>query len=71
LRVVNSKGQRLHPFAAIVRASLCVILPIGLLWVLVSGQNRSLQDLFLRTSVIYDWDVRLLRPPIQRRPGPP
>jgi uncharacterized RDD family membrane protein YckC len=70
LRVVNNKGQRLHPFAAIVRAAFCVILPIGLLWVLVSGQNRSLQDLVLRTSVIYDWDVRPLHPPIQRRPQP-
>jgi uncharacterized RDD family membrane protein YckC len=62
LRVVNNKGRRLHPLGALVRAVCCVILPIGLLWVLVSGQNRSLQDLVLRTSVIYDWDVRPQRP---------
>jgi len=62
LRVVNNQGRRLHPLGALVRAVFCVILPIGLLWVLVSGQNRSLQDLVLRTSVIYDWDVRPLRP---------
>jgi uncharacterized RDD family membrane protein YckC len=62
LRVVNNRGQRLHPLGALVRAVFYVILPIGLLWVLVSGQNRSLQDLVLRTSVIYDWDVRPLRP---------
>ena len=62
LRVVNSRGRRLHPVGALVRAVFYVILPIGLLWVVVSGQNRSLQDLVLRTSVIYDWDVRPLRP---------
>jgi len=62
LRVVNNRGRRLHPLSALVRAVFYVILPIGLLWVLVSGQNRSLQDLVLRTSVIYDWDVRPQRP---------
>ena len=62
LRVVNNRGRRLHPLNALVRAVFYVILPIGLLWVLVSGQNRSLQDLVLRTSVIYDWDVRPQRP---------
>jgi hypothetical protein len=51
---------------ALVRAAFCVIFPIGLLWVLFSGQNRSLQDLVLRTSVIYDWDVR----PLQAPPAP-
>jgi uncharacterized RDD family membrane protein YckC len=64
LRVVNRQGRRLRPLVALVRAVLCVIFPIGLLWVMVSGQNRSLQDLVVRTSVIYDWDVR----PIQALP---
>ena len=63
LRVVNREGRRLHPLAALVRAALYVMFPNGLLWVLVSGQNRSLQDLVLRTSVIYDWELRPLRPP--------
>jgi uncharacterized RDD family membrane protein YckC len=64
LRVVNRKGNRLHPLVSFVRAALYVIFPIGLFWVLVSGHNRSLQDLVVRTSVIYDWDVRPLpRPP--------
>jgi hypothetical protein len=31
--------------------------PIGLLWVAVSRENRSAQDLALRTSVIYDWQL--------------
>ena len=64
LRVVNRQGRRLHPLGALVRAALYVIFPIGLLWVLVSGQNRSLQDLVLRTSVIYDWEVHPLRAPL-------
>ena len=63
LRVVNRKGRRLHPLISLVRAVLYVIFPIGLLWVLVSGHNRSLQDLIVRTSVIYDWDVRPLPHP--------
>ncbi|HJY46930.1 MAG TPA: RDD family protein [Propionibacteriaceae bacterium] len=63
LRVVNRKGQRLHPLVSLLRAALYVIFPIGLLWVLVSRHNRSLQDLIVRTSVIYDWDVRPLPHP--------
>ena len=66
LRVVNRKGNRLHPLASFVRAALYAIFPIGLFWVLVSGHNRSLQDLVVRTSVIYDWDVR----PLPQPPGP-
>jgi uncharacterized RDD family membrane protein YckC len=63
LRVVNRKGDRLHPLVSFVRAALYVIFPIGLFWVLVSGHNRSLQDLVVGTSVIYDWDVRPLPRP--------
>jgi hypothetical protein len=37
-----------------VRAVLCTLVPVGLLWVLVSRDNRSVQDLLLRTSVLYD-----------------
>jgi hypothetical protein len=33
---------------------VCTIFPIGLLWVLVSQENRSVQDVLLRTSVVYD-----------------
>ena len=69
LRVVNRKGQRLHPLVALVRAAFYVIFPIGMLWVLISGQNRSLQDLVLRTSVIYDWHVRPLPHPAASTPS--
>jgi len=55
LRVVNRHGRRLHLVAALVRALTCALFPIGLFWVAVSNHNRSLQDLLLRTSVVYDW----------------
>lgn len=40
---------------ALLRAVLCVLFPILLFWVLVSAENRSLPDVLLRTSVVYDW----------------
>jgi uncharacterized RDD family membrane protein YckC len=59
LRVVNSHQRRLRaPYAAL-RAVFYVVFPIGLLWVVVSRENRSLQDLVLRTWAIYDWTARL------------
>jgi uncharacterized RDD family membrane protein YckC len=58
LRVVDRVGQRLRLAPAFLRAVLCGIFPLGLLWVAISRENRSIQDLIVRTSVIYDWDVR-------------
>lgn len=58
LRVVNFRGKRLRPIGAALRAAFCVGLPIGLFWCAVSRQNRSVQDVALRTSVIYDWQPR-------------
>jgi uncharacterized RDD family membrane protein YckC len=54
LRVTDDRGTRLGPGRSAVRAVLCTILPIGLVWVLVSLENRSVQDVLLRTSVSYD-----------------
>nr|WP_218860521.1 RDD family protein [Petropleomorpha daqingensis] len=54
LRVTDHQGARLGWARSALRAVLCVLLPIGLLWVLVSAENRSVQDLVLRTSVVYD-----------------
>ena len=58
LRVVSRRGRRLHLLIALARAVLCVVFPIGLLWCAVSRTQRSLQDLALRTAVIYDWSPR-------------
>lgn len=61
LRVVNFRGERLTVVGAAARAILSLLFPIGLLWVAVSRANRSVQDVLLRTSVIYDWAPRPLR----------
>ncbi len=58
LRVVNYRGDRMKLIGSFLRALFCALFPIGLLWVAVSRQNRSLQDSVLRTSVIYDWQPR-------------
>ena len=55
LRVVNSRGGRLRPWVALARALLCVFIPVVLLWVVVSPENRSGADILLRSSVVYDW----------------
>jgi hypothetical protein len=54
LRVLGPFG-RLRFAGAFLRAVLCVVVPIGIVWVAVSRHNRSLQDVVLRTSVVYDW----------------
>jgi uncharacterized RDD family membrane protein YckC len=59
LRVVTSRGQRLGLARAAARALVCVVFPIGLLWVLVSTRNRALHDVLLRTAVVYDWHVHV------------
>jgi uncharacterized RDD family membrane protein YckC len=53
LRVGDDRGRRLGWGRSAVRAVLCTVFPIGLLWVLVSRENRSVQDVLLRTSVVY------------------
>ena len=56
LRVVGRRGARPSLPVALLRAAMCVLFPIGLFWVVVSARNKSVQDLVVRTSVIYDWE---------------
>jgi uncharacterized RDD family membrane protein YckC len=58
LRVVDHEGRRMRFVRALLRAAFCAIFPIGLGWAALSRQNRSVQDIVLRTSVIYDWENR-------------
>jgi uncharacterized RDD family membrane protein YckC len=69
LRVVNFRGEPLRWPAALIRAGFCAVLPIGLYWAVVSPTNRSLQDIVLRTSVVYDWTIRSRPTPRITRPG--
>jgi len=52
--VVGRSAERLGVAVAIVRAVACVLFPIGLLWVAVDRQRRSIQDIALGSRVIYD-----------------
>jgi len=75
LRVLDDAGRRLPLRRALLRAALCVAFPAGLLWVLVSRRNCSVQDLLVGTSVIYDWSYHPTdeSPPSgeARSPSPP
>jgi uncharacterized RDD family membrane protein YckC len=55
VRLVTRRHGLLRWPVAALRAFLCVIFGFGLLWVAVDRRRRSLQDLVLRTSVVYDW----------------
>jgi uncharacterized RDD family membrane protein YckC len=55
LRVVDRGGQQLSLWRSFARAVLYVLLPAGLLWILASRRNASLQDLIVGTAVVYDW----------------
>ena len=65
LRVVGPRGGRLRLPLALLRAGSCVVIPVGLYWALFSSENRSLQDVVLRTSVLYDWS-NAARVPVPR-----
>lgn len=54
LRVGDHRGARLGWGRCAARAVLCTIFPVGLVWVLFSRGNSSVQDVLLRTSVSYD-----------------
>lgn len=57
IRVVNHAGNRMGAASAALRAAFCVVFQPGLLWVIVSRKNKSIQDLALRTNVINDWQI--------------
>jgi uncharacterized RDD family membrane protein YckC len=54
LRVVSSSGGPVRAWVALLRAILCTLFPIGLV-LCVMRRHRSLQDMLLRTRVVYDW----------------
>lgn len=58
IRVVSYAGKVMRPVGAGLRAAFCLGFMPGLFWVIVSHENRSLQDTVMRTSVIYDWTRR-------------
>jgi uncharacterized RDD family membrane protein YckC len=53
VRVVGRRSQRVSLPVGLLRAIGCVVFPIGLLWVVIDRQRRSLQDIVFRTRVVY------------------
>jgi uncharacterized RDD family membrane protein YckC len=74
LRVVDRAGGRLGVWRSFLRAVLYVVFPAGLLWVLASRRNASVQDLVVGTAVVYDWAYHPAEGPFPagegRSPGP-
>ncbi|RZL76124.1 MAG: RDD family protein [Rhodococcus sp. (in: high G+C Gram-positive bacteria)] len=66
LRVVSRNGELIGWLRAFVRAVLYVMFGFGLLWAAVDSRRRSLQDILLRTAVVYDWepDLHVIEPEI-------
>jgi len=55
LRVRTIDGGEVRRVRAVLRAALCAIAPLLLIWVAFSRQQRSVQDLIVGTHVVYDW----------------
>lgn len=57
LRVLDRHDARPNWKLAALRSVFCVGFQFGILWIIISRQNRSVQDVVLRTSVIHDWSL--------------
>lgn len=55
LRVRSIGGDPLGWIRAALRAALCVAFPPGLFWCVLSRRRRSIQDILLGSTVVYDW----------------
>lgn len=58
LRVITAAGRPPGPARALVRALVCVVFPIGVLWVLVSRRTLAVHDLVARTALVHDLPPR-------------
>jgi uncharacterized RDD family membrane protein YckC len=54
LRVVGRRSPRVSPLVALLRSLTYVLFPVGLLWVALDRNRRSLQDIVFRTRVVYN-----------------
>ena len=55
LEVVSRNGSRIGLSSSFLRALFCAFFPIGLAWVAIDRRRRSVQDIVLRSRVIYAW----------------
>ena len=54
LRLLSGRYRPVGLVRSLLRAIACVLFPLGLLWSGISATRRSLQDIVLRTVVVYD-----------------
>jgi uncharacterized RDD family membrane protein YckC len=59
LRVLDQRGRQLGWWRSVVRAVAYVVFPLGLAWAIVDRRSRSVQDVVLASSVVYDWVPRV------------
>ncbi|MFF0739679.1 RDD family protein [Streptomyces sp. NPDC004111] len=69
LRVCTRSGRSPGVPRALLRAALCLALPLGLLWVPLSRRRASVQDLLVSSTVVYDWSPRTPEPSAPRNPA--
>jgi uncharacterized RDD family membrane protein YckC len=55
LRVVGRDSRDLRFTPALLRAVVCVLFPLGLVWCLLDRRARAVHDLLVGSRVIYDW----------------
>jgi uncharacterized RDD family membrane protein YckC len=58
LRVVGRRDRGLRFAQALVRAAVCTLFPIGLVWSALDARSRAAHDLVVRSRVVYDWGHR-------------
>ena len=54
VRVLARSRRRLGWIRSMLRAVICVVVPIGLLWTAISPTRRSWHDILVGTVVVYD-----------------
>ena len=58
LRVVGHRDRDLRFAQAVVRAVVCTLFPLGLVWCALDVRSRAVHDLVVRSRVVYDWRHR-------------
>lgn len=70
LRVVREDAQPLKAGQAFVRAFLCAVFYPGILLVVLDRRMRSVQDVVVKSVVVYDWIPESARPRRFPKPSP-
>jgi uncharacterized RDD family membrane protein YckC len=55
LQVNDRQGHLLSVWRALARVAIYFVFTVGFLWIVFSRRNASVQDLLLKTEVVYEW----------------